>query len=217
MDWALDAVLRTHKVNCVLDVGGNLGHFAQLIRTLGYTGRIVSFEPSPTALPTLSAVAARDASWRVRPVGLSAAPGVAELHLHIGSEFDSLHSALPAATTEFPRLAEVNTTTITLSTLANEYAAAVEGLHEPRVLLKSDTQGHDLDVIAGAHGLPPQVVAVLVELSAQALYEGQPRMTSIMDVLQDDGFTPVAFQPISRAADGLRMLELDGLFMRPAT
>jgi FkbM family methyltransferase len=216
MDWALARVLRTHKVNCVMDVGGNLGHFAQLIRALGYTGRIVSYEPSPTALPTLRKAAAHDPSWLVRPIGLSAKPGNAELHLHVGSEFDSLHPALPGAATQIQRLAEVDTATITLSTVALEFTEAVAGLPRPRVLLKSDTQGHDLEVIAGAEGLPPEVVAVLVELSAQPLYENQPRMTSIIDALQDEGFAPVAFQPISREeSDDLRMIELDGLFMRP--
>jgi len=214
MDWALNAVLRDQSVNCVLDVGANVGQFAQMIRALGYAGRIVSFEPSPRALPTLRAVAARDASWIVRPVALAAEPGVAEFHLHTGSDYDSLHAALPNATAQFPRLTEVDTVTVTLSTLALEYAEAVAGLHEPRILLKSDTQGHDLDVLAGGPGLP-QVVAVLVELSAQAIYEGQPSMTRVMDALQDEGFTPVAFQPISHASDNLRIIEFDGLFMRP--
>jgi len=216
MDWALATVLRTHQVNCVLDVGGNLGHFGQLIRALGYTGRIVSYEPSPTALPTLRKAAAHDPSWLIRPVGLSAEPGTAELHLHVGSEFDSLHSVLPGAATQIQRLAEVDTATITLSTVALEFAEAVANLPRPQVLLKSDTQGHDLEVIAGADGMPAAVVAVLVELSAQPLYQDQPRMTRIIDALQDEGFAPVAFQPISREeADDLRMIELDGLFMRP--
>jgi FkbM family methyltransferase len=221
MDGALRAVLEAQSVNCVLDVGANVGHFAQLIRTLGYAGRIVSFEPSPTALPALHAAAARDTSWKVRPVGLAAEAGLAELHLHTGSEFDSLHATLsvtaqPDAVANYPRLAEVGAATVTLSTLAIEYDGAVAGLNEPRILLKSDTQGHDLDVLAGAPGLP-HLVAVFVELSAQHIYEGQPGMAKIMGLLQDEGFAPVAFQPITHALDNLRFIEFDGLFMRPLT
>jgi FkbM family methyltransferase len=198
-------VLRSRDINCVIDVGGNRGNFGQLVRTLGYTGRIVSFEPSPSTLPALSAVAARDAQWEVRPVGLSDEPGTAELRLHKGPELDSLLSALPGVIDQIPIIAEVGTAEVTLSTLAIEYPD------------KSDTQGHDAEVLLGAKGLPPEIVAVLVELSAQPIYAGQPRMTRVMDILLDDGFTPVAFQPLFQSSDGLRIVELDGLFMRPAS
>jgi hypothetical protein len=106
---------------------------------------------------------------------------------------------------------------VTLSTLGSEFPGIVSGLDVPRVLLKSDTQGHDAEVLLGASGLPPEIVAVLVELSAQPIYDGQPRMTKVMDILLDEGFTPVAFQPLFQSSDGLRMVELDGLFMRPAS
>jgi FkbM family methyltransferase len=217
LNWALDAVLRSRDINCVIDVGGNRGNFGQLVRTLGYAGRIVSFEPSPSTLPVLTAVAARDAQWDVRPVGLSAEPGTADLRLHEGPELDSLLPALPGVVDQIPIIAEVGTATVTLSTLAIEYPGIVKGLDAPRVLLKSDTQGHDAEVLLGANGLPPEVVAVLVELAAQPIYEGQPRMTRVMDILLDDGFTPVAFQPLFQSSDGLRIVELDGLFMRPAS
>jgi FkbM family methyltransferase len=220
MGWALAAVLSAQQVNCVLDVGANRGQFGQQIRSLGYTGRIVSFEPSPAVLPALSATAARDGQWEVRPLALGAKPGEATLHLHADPVFDSLHEDLakesqPDSIASFAEFSEVDTATVTLSTLAIEYPEAVAGLSEPRVLLKLDTQGNDLDVLTGAGDLSPQVVAVLVELSVQAIYQGQPRMTQMIDVLQEDGFTPVAFQPVSRSFDNLRVVEFDGLFMRP--
>lgn len=224
LNWSLSAVLRAHDVNCVLDVGANNGQFGGLVRSLGYKGRIVSFEPSPTELPALQAATAHDDKWKVRPVGLAAKPGEAELYLHPASVFNSLHTALPddelpevdrELAKLFRRSGENDTVSVKLSTLALEYPEAVAGLPDPRVLLKSDTQGHDLEVIEGAEGVMSQVAAVLVELSAQAIYEDQPRMTRIIDVLQDEGFAAVAFQPVARLADNLRAIEFDGLFMRP--
>lgn len=215
-DWALEAVLRTREINCVIDVGGNLGHFGERLRALGYRGRIVSFEPSPSTLPVITAAAAKDGRWEVRPVGLSSAPGTAELRLHEGPELDSLLTAIPGVVDQIPIMAETGTVTVSLSTLATEFPSIVAGIDSPRVLLKSDTQGHDAAVLRGAGGLPPEVVAVLVELAGQPIYTDQPKMTEVMDILLDDGFTPVAFQPLFVSPDGLRVVEFDGMFMRSA-
>ena len=42
-------------------------------------------------------------------------------------------------------------------------------------------------------------------------------MTDVMALVMGEGFTPVAFEPFWRSSDGLRMVEIDGLFMRSAT
>jgi FkbM family methyltransferase len=218
IDWALAEVIRTRGINCVIDVGGNRGQFGRRLRTLGYAGRIVSFEPSPTVLPEISAVAARDANWTVRPVALSGRPGEAELRLHREPQLNSLHEELPGVIEQIPKMELVGTVAITLSTLAAEFPAIIDGITEPRVLLKSDTQGHDVEVLRGAgeKGLDKSVLAVLVELAAQPVYRGQPAMTAVMDLIMNDGFTAVAFEPLFESSDGLRMVELDGLFMRSA-
>lgn len=218
VDWALAEVISSRGINCVIDVGGNRGHFARRLRALGYTGRIISFEPSPTVLPVISAAAARDPEWIVRPVALSSRPGHADLRLHKGPELDSLLDALPGVVDQIPIMAQTGTATITLSTLAAEFPWIIAGIAEPSVLLKSDTQGHDAEVLrgAGTRGLPPAVVAVLVELAAQPIYRGQPAMTTVMNLIMADGFAAVAFEPLFQSSDGLRMVELDALFMRPA-
>jgi FkbM family methyltransferase len=218
IDWAMSEVLRTRGINCVIDVGGNRGLFARRLRDLGYDGRIVSFEPSPTVLPVIRAAAARDPDWIVRPVALSSEPGQAQMRLHRGPELDSLLDALPGVVDQVPNMLATGTATITLSTLAAEFPGVVAGIEEPRVLLKSDTQGYEAEVIRGAGkgGLFPSVVAVMVELSAQPIYRNQPAMTTVMELIMSDGFTPVAFEPWFRSSDGLRAVELDALFMRPA-
>jgi FkbM family methyltransferase len=209
-------VIRSREINCVIDVGGNRGLFAQRVRKLGYTGRIVSFEPSPTVLPVIRAAAARDPNWTVRPVALASKPGEGELRLHKDAQLDSLLESIPGAVEQLPMMAPAGTVTIVLSTLEAEFPHIIEGIAEPRVLLKSDTQGYEDEVLrgAGADGLSPAVVAVLVELAAQPIYQEQPPMTSVMGLIMAGGFTPVAFEPFFQSSDGLRMVELDALFLR---
>ncbi len=220
VQWVISSLVETQGINCVLDVGANEGQFGKLIRFLGYHGRIVSFEPSPVTFQKLNQLASRDGSWQTRQVGLAAQAGTAELHMHDDSIFDSLHSSL-LRRTELPDVidayhgyADTSTSTVTLSTLAAEYESAVAGISNPRVLLKSDTQGHDLDVIIGAQGIPEHVVAVLVELSVQPIYEDQPYMTQVMDRLKEEDFLPIAFGPVTTWFDKLQVIEFDGVFVR---
>ena len=196
IDWALAEIIRSRGINCIIDVGGNRGQSAQRMRTLGYTGRIVSFEPSPTVLPDIRAAAAKDPDWTVRPVGLSSKPGQAELRLHKWAELDSLLDSLPGVTDQIPLMEGTGSATITLSTLEDEFPGVVAGIREPRVVIKCDTQGHDDEVLrgAGSKGLDEAVAAVLVELWAQPIYDGQAPMTTVMDLIMNDGFTPVAFE-----------------------
>jgi FkbM family methyltransferase len=215
LDGALAATLTNRRVTCVLDVGANEGEFSRHVRSLGFRGRIVSFEPSPVPLGRLESLAARDPAWSVRPVALGAQAGVARLHRHADPVFDSLHPSVPSSHTRFPGLADAGSVEVRVETLADERPKAVSGIAHPRVLLKSDTQGHDLDVLRGDPGLP-DVVAVLVELSAQAIYDNQVYMTRCIDHLRDEGFTPVAFRPVTLASDHLSVIEFDGLFVRPS-
>jgi FkbM family methyltransferase len=218
-DWALAEVLRTRNINVVIDAGGNRGQFAQRLRGLGFRGRIVSFEPSPTVLPVIAARADRDPDWVVRPVGLSSRAGQAELRLHTEAQLDSLLDLLPTVTEQhFPGMAALGTATIELSTLAAEFPAVVAGIEEPRVLLKADIQGHEAEMLHGAgdEGLDESVVAAFVELVAQPVYSGQAAMGTVLDLIMKDGFVPVAFEPLFESSDGLRIVELDALFVRPA-
>jgi FkbM family methyltransferase len=219
-DWALAEVLRTRQVNVVIDAGGNRGQFARRLRGLGYSGRIVSFEPSPTVLPVITERAARDPEWIVRPVGLSSRAGEAELRLHKEAQLDSLLDLLPTVTEQhFPGLGTLGTATIRLSTLEAEFPGIIGGIDEPRVLLKADIQGHEAEMLHGAgdQGLDEAVVAAFVELVAQPVYDGQATLGTVLDLIMKDGFVPVAFEPLFESSDGLRIVELDALFIRPAS
>ena len=43
--WRRKRLMQNTGINLILDVGANIGEFAQTMRAYGYAGRIVSFEP----------------------------------------------------------------------------------------------------------------------------------------------------------------------------
>ncbi|MFY7886822.1 MAG: FkbM family methyltransferase, partial [Dolichospermum sp.] len=63
----MQRLLAYHNIDLVFDVGANIGQYAKLLRELGYSGRIVSFEPLSSAYSQLKAVSEKDPLWEIAP------------------------------------------------------------------------------------------------------------------------------------------------------
>ena len=82
----------TLHISTVLDVGANRGQYAELLRSIGYTGHIISFEPVPHLYRTLSDKAEDDDKWMVQPYALGDKNTEATLN---AASADSLSSFKP--------------------------------------------------------------------------------------------------------------------------
>ncbi len=80
-------------VGCVVDVGANSGGFASTIRTLGHSGRIVSFEPLSGPFELLAARAAKDPPWEARRV--AAGDQDCDIEINIAGNAAASSSVLP--------------------------------------------------------------------------------------------------------------------------
>ena len=61
-------------IDCVFDVRADNGQYAALVRSTGYMGPIVSFEPIPALAERLRTLAAADGRWSVEEVALDESP-----------------------------------------------------------------------------------------------------------------------------------------------
>ena len=61
------AVLNFLQVDTVFDIGANVGQFAHELRSVGFGGKIISFEPLTSAHTQLSKCALNDPKWLVHP------------------------------------------------------------------------------------------------------------------------------------------------------
>ncbi len=87
----------------VLDVGANIGQFAQGVRGAGYTGRIISFEALPDIHVELQKIASRDPQWTVAPcAALGSERGSAQINVAGNVASSSLLPMLPAHSTAAP-------------------------------------------------------------------------------------------------------------------
>jgi FkbM family methyltransferase len=207
------AMLDLYGVNCVLDVGANAGQYARRLRRLGYTGRIVSFEPTAEAFARLSRAAEGDPDWRVHHCGLGREDTVAEIH----TGWNTMNSLLPPSDygrDRYRRFATSKTEEIRIRRLEDVMDEALAGIERPRPYLKMDTQGYDLEVFAGAGARAAEFVGLQSEVAVLRLYEGSPPMSESVAVYEAGGFEITGMYPVTREARTGRVVEFDVVMMR---
>jgi FkbM family methyltransferase len=210
LNFDLQRVIRALGIDCVIDVGANRGQFASHLRTVvGYRGRIASVEPADAALDALRLHSSDDLNWAVYPYALSNRSATRELCIYESDDFNSFHQANELGRTRFG-LSATGYRTLETRRLADQWDELTAG--SENVLLKTDTQGHDLEVLEGAGDRP--IKALLLELSVQLIYQGTHTLPEVLTTLEAKGYAPVGLYPISRSADRLRLIEVDGLFVR---
>lgn len=187
-------------VDAVFDVGANEGQYAtQLRRDVGYKGAIISFEPIPEVAERLREKAAADPLWFVAPVALAQQAGPATFNVMAASTFSSLKN--PAR--DQPDVLEGQNTVereiqVMCSTVAAELPKWREQIGFSRPFLKMDTQGSDLDVVAGAGDAIQSFVGLQSELSVRHLYEGTRGFAEVLGIYMGLGFRLTALVPCSR-------------------
>jgi len=83
----------------------------------------------------------------------------------------------------------------------------------PRVFLKIDTQGYDMEVVKGAAGCIHWIMGLQSEISVAPIYEDMPHYTEALAYYESLGLSLMDLFIVSRAKDG-RVLEYDCLMAR---
>ncbi|HKZ74537.1 MAG TPA: FkbM family methyltransferase [Steroidobacteraceae bacterium] len=211
----LQKLFRTLRVDCVLDVGANQGQFYRFLRTeVGYAGPIVSFEPLPALAERLQSEARADDRWVVKPLALGSHPGTGSMNVMADTVFSSF---LAPDHMHTERFAELNTVKavqpVSIDTL-DRVAPEIFGRFDVHcAYLKLDTQGYDLQVLAGAGEALQRVGALQSELSFVPIYRGMPSWQAALQAYGDAGFAVSGFFAVTRDED-MRLIEADCVLVK---
>jgi FkbM family methyltransferase len=203
----LKRALVSLEINCVMDVGANRGQFAQELRRMGYKGLIASFEPVRGEFELLSKRFDRDSAWRGFQMALGSESTVVEMNIIPNL---TVMSSVLKPTQQWPR---IDTESVQMRRLDEMFEAACEGVNRPRVLLKMDTQGYDLNVFRGAHNCLEPIRALQSEVSIIPIYEAMPHYLEALRTYEEAGFRLFNLSPVSRVAKG-ELQELNCLMIR---
>ena len=205
-------LLNSFKINTVLDIGASIGQYGDYMRTFGYKGKIISFEPLREPYKKLQKMSAGDRNWTTVPIALGDMDGEAEINVAGNSYSSSIMEMTTAHTDVAPHAAYVGKEKIRISrldTIFNDFYK-----EEDRVFMKIDTQGFEKNVLEGAEKSLEKIIGVQVEMSLVPLYKGGMLMVEMIQYLDQKGFTLFALENgFSNKKTG-QVLQADGLFFR---
>lgn len=202
---------RRADIRTVVDVGANVGQFAEAARHAFPQATLHCFEPLPSCFARLSRRFGGARGVLLYNMALADEPGMSTMTQSPFSPSSSLRGMGSTHAREFPWTAGGNLLRVRVSTLDTTFASVQ--LTEP-LLVKIDVQGTEDLVITGGRATLAQASVVIIETSFEALYEGQPLFDHIYHLMCAGGFEyRGSLRQLISPHNG-RVLQADSVFVR---
>lgn len=171
------------RIERVIDVGGNRGQFHDFMRfDVEWTGPVLSFEPDPEMAAIMRAKAASDPLWEIRPEALGRAAGMQTFNRMRMTGFNSFHTPLAGSDPDNVPVASFDVEVARLDDLLPQIGPL------DRSLVKLDTQGFELEVLAGGPEAFAQAPLDQFEVSFRPIYANTPSWVEAIGAFERSGF-----------------------------
>ena len=203
--------LKDLGINTIIDIGANIGQFAQMIHKVLPTASIFSFEPIDDCYQKLIKNMADVPNFYAFNYALGDTDTDMEMHVN---DFTASSSLLPMMDLHkqcFPYTAHECIKKVKVKQLD----VAARGLDfDGNLLVKIDVQGYEDKVIRGGQRVLSQAKVLIVETTFERLYDGQPLFKDVYDLLSNMGFSYMGnFQQMKSPLDG-GVLQADSIFVK---
>lgn len=207
-------VIAHYHIDCVLDVGANVGQYGQMLRGIGYGGYIVSFEPVRSVFKELTKAAAGDTKWAVHPLALGATSEQRFINVFRDSVFSSFRQPSDYSKGVWEALSDVRAEEVTVVALDDVFQRIKTATGAGHFLLKLDTQGFDAEVFRGATESLAHIRALQSELSLIPVYDQVEPPYETLKEFHSAGYEISGMYPINRDPS-LAVVEYDCVLVRP--
>lgn len=207
-------ILDYHQINLVLDVGANKGQYYNFLRTVGYSGKIISFEPLSEAHSYLEKISKKDPLWEIAPrTAIGNEEGEISINIAGNSASSSLLPMLDRHRNAAPESAYIGSETVKITRLDSICPSYIN--QDSQIFLKIDVQGYEQKVLEGAKGILSQVKGIQLEVSFVPLYEGELLFRDMLNYMDHLGYSLAYLNPGLFDSNTVQLLQADAIFCSP--
>jgi FkbM family methyltransferase len=181
------------NINIVLDVGANKGQYAYELRQVGYSNKIISFEPLSEAYAVLERQAHKDVGWSTFNIALGDQDGLVDINISQNSQSSSLLNMHQKHSDAAPESKYYDKEQVTIKRL-DSIIEDISSVND-RIYLKIDAQGFEKQVLSGAKESFDRVEMIQIESALVPLYEGETLFFEMNAFLYECGYYLVSIDP----------------------
>lgn len=205
-------IILSQQIDLILDIGANSGQFGEKLRSIGYTGKIISFEPMQKAFNILQEKAKRDGNWTAYQVALGEEDKQSIINISENSYSSSLLDIKKELTDSVPATKVIATETIQLKTLTQVISLS-ELSEYKNIMFKIDVQGYEFFVLNGCAPILPHVKLIQTEMAFTELYENSKLYTQHLEYMKAIHFELFSIIPEFYDDKTGKLMEADGIFI----
>jgi len=208
----ISGLLKSNEISLILDVGANAGQTAQKFLKLGFRGRILSFEPIPSAFKELKKRCSKFKNWTAIEAAIGSEIGEVDVFVAGNIESSSVLKMLDTHKKAAPNSVGTQVQKVKLQTLNSYYNSSIKPTDQ--IFLKLDVQGYEPQVLQGAENILHLVKVLQIELSLIPLYDSAPDYKKVIQILEEKGFQLFSLWPGFADPITGQLYQMDGIFIR---
>ncbi|PQJ80410.1 FkbM family methyltransferase [Polaribacter porphyrae] len=205
-------LIKTNGINKILDVGANSGQYAQQIFDLGFSGKILSFEPVPSIYKKLLKNSSKKTNWEAFNFGLGNKDVELDINISENTYSTSLLKIMPNHVKSAPESKVVSTEKVIIKKLDTIFDEVVDD--QDSVLLKIDVQGFEKNVLEGAENTLRKIKGIQIEMSIEELYQNETLFSEMLVYIESLGFSLHSLENGFYNSKTGKLLQVDGVFFR---
>lgn len=211
---AMSQILNVNNFNVVLDVGANDGFYSMELRKLGYSKKIISFEPLLDSFQVLSKYAS-NSKWEheVLHTALGEFDGKTSIHVSLNSVSSSILEATALLGEAAPKAKYYRTEEIEICKLDSIFRKYCNP-DKDKIFLKMDVQGYEKNVLLGASDSIKYIDGIQLEVALVELYTNELLFREMLPYVEGLGFELCLLLPGFHDQETGRLLEVDCVFLR---
>lgn len=199
------------EIKTVLDIGANIGRFSKTLNHLLPNAQIYAFEPLPKCFDQLNSLMAGCKNFKSFNIGLGEANDTLEIEQNDFSPSSSFLQMTKTHIDAFPFTSQKSIIEVPVRRLDD---VMKDYILNKNIMIKVDVQGFEEKVILGGQNTFEQANLLLLELSYQELYYGQPLFGDIYNYVIQMGFKFHGTLAQMKSPINKELLDADCLFIK---